>query len=239
MVTGRVVVPRATRRPGIGGNTRRQQLPAGGGPGDERRHGRSAQALPLSWIGTTRRCRRSPDSQVCRSHPAFPGRWAQWRRGFELPGHSGEDRVGLSPTSRSCIAVASVAADREAARLRGLSEGRRSVSQPSGSRGAWPSAKSGVSPSAREADELKRRRAASPSDPPPLGALASPVFRTPCSDGGHDAVEDPLYAAADEAPSALALSASNSAWVMVPLSSNPLAFSISVAAPPVPAVRRT
>src|ERR1700722_7598879 len=37
-------------------------------------------ALHLSWIGTTRRCRRSPDSQVERSLPAFPGRWAQWRR---------------------------------------------------------------------------------------------------------------------------------------------------------------
>ena len=34
--------------------------------------------------------------------------------GFELPGHSGEDRVGLAPTSRFCIAVASVAADHEA-----------------------------------------------------------------------------------------------------------------------------
>ena len=31
--------------------------------------------------------------------------------GFELPGHSGEDRVGLAPTSRFCIAAASVAAD--------------------------------------------------------------------------------------------------------------------------------
>ena len=31
--------------------------------------------------------------------------------GLELPGHSGEDRVGLAPTSRSCIAAASVAAD--------------------------------------------------------------------------------------------------------------------------------
>jgi dihydrofolate reductase len=33
---------------------------------------------------------------------------AQWRRGFELPGHSGEDRVGLTPTSRLCITAASV-----------------------------------------------------------------------------------------------------------------------------------
>jgi hypothetical protein len=32
--------------------------------------------------------------------------------GFELPGHSGEDRVGLAPTSRFCIAAASVAATR-------------------------------------------------------------------------------------------------------------------------------
>src|SRR4051812_14335392 len=30
------------------------------------------QALHLSWIGTTRRCRRSPDSQVERSHPCLP-----------------------------------------------------------------------------------------------------------------------------------------------------------------------
>src|SRR5665213_2332161 len=34
--------------------------------------------------------------------------------GFELSGHSGEDRVGLAPTSRFCIVVASVAADHEA-----------------------------------------------------------------------------------------------------------------------------
>lgn len=34
--------------------------------------------------------------------------------GFELPGHSGEDRVGLAPTSRFCTAVASVTADHKA-----------------------------------------------------------------------------------------------------------------------------
>lgn len=69
---------------------------------------------PLSWIGTTRRCRRSPDSQVGRSHSAFPGRWCPVAMlGFELPGHSGEDHVGLAPASRFCITVASVTADHE------------------------------------------------------------------------------------------------------------------------------
>ena len=40
-------------------------------------------------------------------------------------------------------------------------------------------------------------------------------------------------------PSAFCLSPSNSAWVIAPLSSNAFAFSISVAAPPVPTVART
>jgi SnoaL-like polyketide cyclase len=34
--------------------------------------------------------------------------------GLALPGHSGEDRVGLAPTSRFCITVASVTADHQA-----------------------------------------------------------------------------------------------------------------------------
>jgi hypothetical protein len=34
--------------------------------------------------------------------------------GYEIPGHSDEDRVKPAPTSRFCIAVASVAADHEA-----------------------------------------------------------------------------------------------------------------------------
>ena len=38
---------------------------------------------------------------------------------------------------------------------------------------------------------------------------------------------------------ALALIASNSDWLIAPLSSSPLAFSISAAAPPLPAVVRT
>jgi hypothetical protein len=33
--------------------------------------------------------------------------------GLELPGHSGEDRVGLAPTSRSCTVVASLTAEHE------------------------------------------------------------------------------------------------------------------------------
>jgi hypothetical protein len=41
---------------------------------DERRRNRLAQALHLSWIGTTRRCRRCPDSQVKRSRPPSQAR---------------------------------------------------------------------------------------------------------------------------------------------------------------------
>jgi hypothetical protein len=52
---------------------------------DELTRDRPAQALHLSWIGTTRRCRRSPDFQVKRSHSAFPGREAQWQCGVRAP----------------------------------------------------------------------------------------------------------------------------------------------------------
>ena len=38
--------------------------------------------------------------------PAFPERRFQWRCGGRLPGHSGEDRAGLTPASRSSVAWA-------------------------------------------------------------------------------------------------------------------------------------
>ena len=45
--------------------------------------------------------------------------------GLELPGHSGEDRVGLAPTSRSCIAAASVAADQRGREADVVDDARR------------------------------------------------------------------------------------------------------------------
>lgn len=49
--------------------------------------------------------------------------------GFELPGHSGEDRVGPAPTSRFCIAIASVAADHEAVQRDIVDDADASVSR--------------------------------------------------------------------------------------------------------------
>ena len=175
---------RPTREQTVG---RRQQYAtpaatAGGGgiPGDERRHDRSAQALHLSWIGTTRRCRRSPDSQVERSHPAFPGRWAQWRRGVRAPGHSGEDRVGLAPTSRFCIAVASVAADHEAVQ-RDVVDDARHLGEPQGRVGR--AGEERVEPQEDLAAASRRERRA--------GALVQAHRERGGADAGHRGAGDP------------------------------------------------
>src|SRR4051812_18139091 len=37
--------------------------------------------------------------------PAFPEPLSQWRCGGQLPGHSGEDRAGLTPASRDSAAL--------------------------------------------------------------------------------------------------------------------------------------
>ena len=165
VVKGRVV-PRERQ------TVRRQQqhatpaATAGGGgiPDDERRHDRPTQALHLSGIGTTRRCRRSPDSQVKRSPPPSQAGRPSGDVRFELPGHSGENRVGLAPTSRFCIAVASVAADHEAVQ-RDIVDDARRLGEPQGHRRGPPrqtSARSTSTSTARRTSSTPRYTTSSP-----------------------------------------------------------------------------
>ena len=113
------VVPRESRQSDVDNSTRRQPRPRAVG---------AALAMTAGMIGRHRpsisRGSALHDDAGGLLTPrssaltlAFPGRLAQWRRRVQLPGHSGEDRVGLAPTSRFCIAAASVATDYEAVQL--------------------------------------------------------------------------------------------------------------------------
>jgi hypothetical protein len=115
MVTGRVV-PQESRPSNLDSNARRQPRPpvvAGalamsvGMIGQHRPSLSRGSALHDDADGllTPRSSALTPPSQAGRPSGVV---------GSELPGYSGEDRVGLAPTSRFCITAASVAADHQA-----------------------------------------------------------------------------------------------------------------------------
>ena len=88
--------------------------------------------------------------------------------GFELAGHSGEDRVGLAPTSRLCIAVASVTAEHQAAQ-RNVVDGAIAIGP---CRRRAPRI-----PSSAASDSASRRRPGVREFLPPFGARRVPRWR--------------------------------------------------------------
>jgi len=108
--------------------------------------------------------------------------------GFELPGHSGEDGAGFAPTSRFCIAVASVAADHQAVQRTSWTTPDTSVGR--GDASAAPG--EGVKPQQDLAASSRRERRA--------GALVQARRERGGADAGHRGTGDPGLHATAAAP---------------------------------------